>query len=78
MIMKIMKKQIDWFDVAYWTLIAFGLAINPLFWILVAIGFGCIFMIGYAALMCFGFAGTIAFVILSSAAVFFGRKYGLC
>jgi len=78
MIMKVMKKQFDWFDVAYWTLIAFGLAINPLFWLLIFIGFGCIFVVVYAALMNFGIAGTIAFVILSSAAIFFGRKHGLC
>ncbi len=73
-----MNKQLDWFDVAYWTLIAFGLAINPLFWILAFIGFGCIFVVVYAALMYWGVAGTIAFAILSSIAVFFSRKYGLC
>ena len=76
--MKIMTKQLEWSDVAYWTLIAFGMAINPLFWLLVTIGFGCIFVVVYAAIMCWGVAGTIAFVILSSIAVFFSRKYGLC
>jgi hypothetical protein len=76
--MKTMKKQLDWFDVAKWTLLAFGLAVNPLFWLLAVIGFGIIFCIVYAAFLYLGIAGAILFFILASSVLFFSRKYGLC
>lgn len=73
-----MKKQLEWSDVAYWGLIALGLAVNPLFWILAVIGFSIVFAIVYAAFSTLGVAGVIVFLILSSFAIHFSRKHGLC
>lgn len=76
--MKTMRKQIDWFTVAVWALMALGLAVNPLFWILVIIG-GCIIgIVAYAAVWCLGVPGAIIFLLLAAAICFFARKYELC
>lgn len=77
-IMKTMKKQLDWFDVAMWALLALGLAVNPLFWILAVIGIGMVSAIVYAAILYLGIAGAIVFIVLSSSVIFLSRKYGLC
>jgi len=76
--MKTTKKQLDWFTVAMWALVAFGLAVNPLFWLLAAIGLGIIFAIVYGAFLYLGVAGAIVFFILSSGVFFFSKKYGFC
>lgn len=73
--MKTMNKQLDWFTVAMWALVAFGLALNPLFWILAVIGIGAFFVIIYGVYLSLGVPGAILAVLFISLYIFLSRKF---